>query len=1102
MPVKQFDPTGRTPDELDIQRLVVRPFRDFGRMGQADDSATVQYALDESAIEDFAVGEGSDIRAHGLVIRNGTKWVSPGEQKARVRPPIGSGETAIIHLDVDVVQNVVMKGFKLEGTGIAGQRGLWLKAVPGLASGILQGGLWYFTFEDLEIRGFASDAIWLHGYGNAGGDPGAFRGPIQFGTMRNVRAFGGTTTARALRLSGQVGQIQYFNCEFDNGASDGFPILGTVENVLIERAANDDGSLNSDMAPYDQEFYGLTCQGNKRGVTIERSSGISFFGGHFENLYEGIVNSVSAWGNLVQGTEFANVGHKSDGSGYGVLNMGGKITVRDLKWNASTPADAPDKHYISLFNQPLLIEGGHHDDTGIRTQGITHSAMVAANTMDLADYDHIWINGSATLIDTLTSMLPPGRLITIHANAGSIRFGDAGNINLLPYRGPLVIPDSGTLILQRNDLLSDALTVVAIGGPQGHHRPDSVFVNAAMSPYQAPPGVGTIRVDTTAGNVTIKLPAKATSALGERVTVKRISGGANTVFVNGATTAENPDGQGDNVVKLTGVTQSIDFERNGLPSAGGWDTVGSSSLASGTVDSGDTDSTANTLAKRDTNGLLWAQAFRGYTQASNAAALPGTFTLAPASHLGLGSPHGSALEFGTDYTGYCFSVVANGGGTRRVITSFFDTGYVRFGPSNASAVSISNAAGRFVPWLGPQLLYAGAGSIDNAAIGAFGDIVLYPGNVTSHATVIGADGAVSIEGNGSGFVIGNRSGTNRIQFGSSTFAFWNSSNAAAPVSAASFTVTALGAGVVPGTMYYDISLGGITTISKDGATWDWSIWNPAGSTAPAIALLHGTFDIQIQSDLILNTANRGLVVSSVRRLTATTAGIDVTGTLTASSTVNFITGAWIVSTTGISSNKTLTMSLATGARAIDIADSSGHTGISFTPASSSFTAFVDQLRVGAHITFRTSSASAADTTWLDVFPGGTTVWSKTTTFGGGLTVQSTAGGGQLVVNGTTSNVQFVLTPATSGDSAFFDMNRVGSTLRFRTSNGSTSDTTWLVVPPSGQAQFGASIKTAAPSGAAGAWLLGQIISATVALDTTKYIQVSVDGVVSKIALVT
>jgi hypothetical protein len=908
---------GRPASEITNDQTPIIPFDRFGRIGTADDTDTIQRAIDASSEYGIKVGQEGEFNVNKIILKDRSRIVAPGETSMRLIARVGSAEDSLVQLAQGVVQNVFLKGISLNGN-VAGQAAMWLKAIPNSDTGVLQGGLWYFRFEDMEISGFTgADTIWFDGYGNAPGDPAAFQGPIQFGTMSNVRAFRGALDKRALRMSGQVGQINFdAGCQFDSSLA-GYPDGGTAENILIERDVKS-GGTHSDQAPYSINFYGTTCQGGNRGIRIERATGITMHSMHFENLKEGILNSVSAWGNSVQACVFGLVGVGTDG--YGVKNMGGLISCRDLTFlgNAS---GFTQTHYISWFDQPIKLEGYHRDDTGIRTFGITRAAMDPAMSLDTGYSDHIYVNGpgGGIVIKNIVSQLMPGEQLTIRANAGSVILDNGtgnGAIDLGAFRAPARIPADSIAILQRDDLAGGPMKLVSIGGNRGHVRPLGTYVTAAMSPYSIPADLGTIRVDTTAGNVVLKLPSVSNTPPGHRISVFRVSGGSNTVYINGNTTAENPGGFSDNVIRLTTVLQSIDFERNGLIGEGGWDPLAGSDMHSGIPSV--VDSTYlqgyGTIVARGPQGQVYLGTQPPISNPT--LSLRGAVFSAAAPY-----PYGNALEWGHDNpSGYVHTLGTEPG------TGY---GFLGFHIEHGTSPNSGTYTTRGV--MGILMRSDGLGG------------------------VTWQRAAAASQTNGSLVQLASLA-----QDGTFTSA----------VLAASVSVN-----VGPGAAYAQIASGGLTT-NVPLLVNNYINVNRAAS-GPTMFMSSNVGDTGIAfspasagSTVYLDNSRVG---SSMAFRTSSGSATDRTWlTVLASGAAQFSYAVTIANV--------LTVATTGGVTGINITDATGNTGISFTPANSSTSAFIDQRRVGSNTYFRQSSASAADTIWLTVTAAGEATFSQITSF--------------------------------------------------------------------------------------------------------------------------
>ncbi len=580
-----FDPTGRPPGELNtaptnLEIQYVRPFSDFGRVGTADDTAIIQDALDWTSSVNgtdgtakVAVGQKGIFAVDGLVIKHGARVACPGQTATLFTPVASPAAAGLIMLDSGPVQNVELSGFAIDMSISPAQHAILLKADPIFISGATQGGFWDSALRRIKITGCTGESIWFWG-----GDD-SHEGPHQFITLDKVHVVSSSTTRRALRLTGQVGQLWATpDCVFD-----GLSRTTAGENILIQRTVDSSEVNNGDASPYSI-WLPCSIQSRHRLVTVERGVGIYFDYAHFEQAVEGVQVDVSSNFVSVEKATWGVVGCQTLGSpstansGFCVRSDNGLVVVGSNNFGGDV-----DNHYVRRFSGNMVLNGGDTDSNGMKFKGVTLAAMTAASTLTTALYDHVFVNGSTTVINTLTSDLPIGATLSVRANGGSIVIGTSGNIDTLPWRGPLTVPQDSTITFRRNDL-SGVWKVLSMSGPQGHRNPEGAFVNHAASPYQAVCGIGTIRVDASSGDVTIKLPTAATTNSGERVIVKRLDSSGNNVFINGSVTGENPDGQADNVIKLTHVTQAIEFERNGNPGSGGWDTIGSVNARSGTVD--------------------------------------------------------------------------------------------------------------------------------------------------------------------------------------------------------------------------------------------------------------------------------------------------------------------------------------------------------------------------------------------------------------------------------------------------------------------------------------------------------------------------------------
>lgn len=573
-----------------------------------DDTARIQNAIDELAAEiptetggtvsggGIVLLTSTDYTAAGLALKYGVHVVGLGQRLTRIRPPSGSTETAVWGLDDGIVAYSSLRSMQVIGRDITNQHGIYFKASPIRQDGVVQGGWWYSEFVDLHVEGFAGEQIWLHG----GGD--ALNAPHQWISFRGVDVTTDSLTKRALRLSGQVGQMGCDDrCQFD-GRGSGSARLNGTENILIERTVDDSGVNNGDIAPYSISFRGVTCQSNNRGALIERGFQIAFENAHFEELKEGVLATTSSNTTIVRDCYFANVGYALDWSGSTVYGVGDHVTSGGViyrcvlahtnhvppnitYWVVETDGatafcakvsggdatvmycdgnefrgSVTKWHFVREFSAQIRLGRNYHENDYIRTVGVTVAAMAAAATIDTKGATNVWVNASATVITTITSELAPEQTLTIRANGGVIRLGTGGNIDLGGYRTPLHVPSDGSVTLVRNDLSGAAgVWFVANRGAPNSTRPGCSFISANGTVDAT---AGSEFVDATAGPITRTLSGTPNVSPGTRVTIKKYDGSANGVTIGGTPDAITP--------VLSATNDFMDFEWDGAA----WKIVG------------------------------------------------------------------------------------------------------------------------------------------------------------------------------------------------------------------------------------------------------------------------------------------------------------------------------------------------------------------------------------------------------------------------------------------------------------------------------------------------------------------------------------------------
>src|SRR6185436_5601583 len=126
-----FDPLGRPAAETPLRDPIIRPFSDFGRVFSADDTDTIQRALDWSSESGLAVGQPGDFYVNGIVIPDRAQLIGPGAKTCNNIARAASSEPELVAIETDVLQNLTVKGVTFRGNGVAGQRGFRWRAIPG-----------------------------------------------------------------------------------------------------------------------------------------------------------------------------------------------------------------------------------------------------------------------------------------------------------------------------------------------------------------------------------------------------------------------------------------------------------------------------------------------------------------------------------------------------------------------------------------------------------------------------------------------------------------------------------------------------------------------------------------------------------------------------------------------------------------------------------------------------------------------------------------------------------------------------------------------------------------------------------------------------------
>lgn len=357
-----------------------------------------------------------------------------GAQVTVLKDISSSGGTGLVTMPVGPVFHWI-KDLQVQGVGNAGKRGIYMRAV-GTGGTPNQGGWWYGGMKNVLVQGFASDQIWLRG-----GGADALK-PHQFLVLENVQAFT-TGTSCALRVTGQVGQVDMVQCQFDGpGQSNN----GT--NVFIGREVDDSLTVISDSAPYFIKALGVTCQSNRRGVVMERCAAVTWIG-YFEAVSEGLSAAATAEGIVVEGCTFQNTGANA-GSGFCIqVGAGSEIIARDNLF--PSPADMHLKVSGGALTQSLnYVSGG----APLKTSGMTSQFAVGADgSLLVYGARTCLVNSSATAITTVTSYaVGTGETLSLKAWGGTIVLGSGGNVDPSGLTFPYTVPAGAIVTLIRYDL--------------------------------------------------------------------------------------------------------------------------------------------------------------------------------------------------------------------------------------------------------------------------------------------------------------------------------------------------------------------------------------------------------------------------------------------------------------------------------------------------------------------------------------------------------------------------------------------------------------------------------------------------------------------------
>jgi hypothetical protein len=328
--------------------------------------------------------------------------------------------------------NVHLSGFRVYGSvGNTNEDGFFLDT-----SSLVNSGLWYSTFDDIYMEGFAGIAVHLRGRSNE------FISGMQWILFNNVVVYRPKGGANALRLEGSIFELRFTDCEFDGQG------IGDGTNIYI-------GGLpgGGNAYPVSIMFEGLVSQSAATAVQIDGATNITFHNSHHEALWGGyqITNNtnIGTTGLTISDSSFnGNVG-SNGGAGYELeittaLAQGVIFAHNQLFGNPDSIVRGTNFAQVAYQDNLYVSEASNVPPTS----GITMQQNPAAS-INIGGVHSVGLNPSTTPITTIQSSLGPGEMVTFFTFAGPVTFGPGGNIDLM---GRPNIRVNGTITFVRTDL--------------------------------------------------------------------------------------------------------------------------------------------------------------------------------------------------------------------------------------------------------------------------------------------------------------------------------------------------------------------------------------------------------------------------------------------------------------------------------------------------------------------------------------------------------------------------------------------------------------------------------------------------------------------------
>lgn len=367
-----------------------------------------------------------------ITLRSGLKIIGMGGTETILQSVNGNNPVFVLpQANYVRAVNVLLSGFHLAGSaGNTSEDGFFLDTSSNFSSG-----LWYSTFNDLYIDGFAGIGLHVRGPANS------FAALTQWVLFNNVIVFRTHGGGNALRLEGGVFELRFVNCEFDGqGTGDG-------TNIYIGGSG---GGVSG--YPWSIVFEGLVSQAAATAVQINGALNITFRGSHHEQLWGGYqvnaTDGIPTWGLTISDSSFAgNVGSNS-GAGY-ILNVTTSFASQ-ISFVHNQILGTPDSVVKSTNLASVAYQDNGSGGTNVpTTSGITTQLSPSA-TINIQGVHSVGLNSSVTPISTIQSSLGPGESVTFFTLNGPFTFAAGGNINLM---GANTVTVNGSITFVRNDLI-------------------------------------------------------------------------------------------------------------------------------------------------------------------------------------------------------------------------------------------------------------------------------------------------------------------------------------------------------------------------------------------------------------------------------------------------------------------------------------------------------------------------------------------------------------------------------------------------------------------------------------------------------------------------